>query len=72
MKRIFSKISDRRFVAFVHFVPENISLGVTIDYLSPNLEIHLPFCFIKLGWQGIVNKNEGGVLDRHEFGIKYN
>lgn len=36
-----------------------ISLGFHIDLENPNLEIHLPFGFIKIGWEKtneIVNK----------------
>lgn len=47
------QIKNRRFVAYIHIIPPNISLGVTIDPMSPNIEIHLPFCFIKIGWAGI-------------------
>ena len=47
-----SNIRDKQFVYFLHQTSE-ISLGISIDFKSPNLEIHLPFCFIKIGWQGI-------------------
>lgn len=26
-----------------------ISLGLTVDVIRPNMEIHLPFCFIRIG-----------------------
>ena len=29
---------------------EQISLGAHIDLASPNIEIHLPFSFIRIGW----------------------
>lgn len=67
--KLLPKISDRRFVAFIHFTPENISLGVTIDYLSPNIEIHLPFCFLKLGWTGVIEKESDSFLGRRTFGV---
>ena len=47
------KIIKRQFIYYIHSTPANINLGITIDYLSPNIEIHLPFCFIRFGWQGI-------------------
>lgn len=28
-----------------------MSLGIHVDLLSPNVEIHLPFGFIKFGWE---------------------
>lgn len=42
----------RRFVCYIFFPIgwSNISLGVTIDFKAPNIEIHLPFCFLKLGY----------------------
>jgi hypothetical protein len=41
----------RRFIFFFWFVSWHaISLGISIDLFGPNLEVHLPFGFIKLGW----------------------
>ena len=31
----------------------NISLGITINVWLPNLEIHLPFFFFRIGREGI-------------------
>jgi len=28
-----------------------LSLGFHIDLVSPNIEIHLPYCFIRIGWE---------------------
>ena len=51
MKFISSK-KERKFICFIHFIGlDNISLGLSINWHCPNLEIHLPFCFIKIGWQ---------------------
>lgn len=42
----------RKFVAFWWFVGwELISFGVSIDTKSPNIEIHLPFGFIRFGFE---------------------
>ena len=42
----------RKFVAHWWFVGwEQISFGITIDFFSPNIELHLPFGFFRLGWQ---------------------
>ena len=39
-----------RWVAFVHFVGwDNINLGLSINWRNPNLELHLPFVFVKVG-----------------------
>lgn len=40
-----------KFVCYFHFVDWwQLSFGITIDFKSPNFEIHLPFGFIKVGW----------------------
>ena len=47
-------IEDRKFVCFFHFVGwSEISLGMSISLRQPNIELHLPFGFIRIGWQGI-------------------
>jgi len=48
------RIVDRKFVCYFHFVSWwDISFGVSIDLVSPHLDIHLPFGFIRVGWSGI-------------------
>lgn len=40
-----------KFVCYVHFIAwTQISFGITFDFKNFNFEIHLPFCFIKIGW----------------------
>lgn len=52
--RLTNFISQRKFVASFTFLGlENISLGISINVKHPNIELHLPFCFMRLGWQGI-------------------
>lgn len=52
--RWFSKMYHRRFVCYVHVLGvEHISFGIHIHLTSPNIELHLPFCFIRIGWQGV-------------------
>ena len=42
----------RGFVMYFHFLGWwALSLGLHIDIESPNIEIHLPFGFIRVGWQ---------------------
>jgi len=42
----------RKYVCYWHFVNWYcFSLGIAVDIKSPNLEIHLPFGFIRIGWQ---------------------
>ncbi len=44
----------RHFCCFFGFIGwDNISLGLNIDLLKPNIEIHIPFGFIKIGWTRI-------------------
>ena len=47
-------IENRKFVCLFYWQSlTEISLGVSLDLRSPNIEIHLPFSFIKIGWEGI-------------------
>ena len=49
----------RQFIAFWWFVNwENISLGLSICWAGPHVEFHLPFGFIKIGWDRIDVNNE--------------
>lgn len=42
----------RRFVAYFHFVGwDCFSLGFHVCFGSPNIEIHLPIGFIRIGWK---------------------
>ena len=44
-------MKHRRFVAyFFRSSFYYINLGIGIDLSSPNIEIHLPFGFIRIGW----------------------
>jgi len=47
-------ITDRRFEAIFFFVHwTDVSLGVNIDLRSPNICIHVPFGFLRVGWSGV-------------------
>lgn len=40
-----------KFVMFYYFVAWHcISFGISFDFKSPNIEIYLPFGFIRIGW----------------------
>ena len=42
----------RKFVIYFHFIGWwAISAGLHVDIKSPNLEIHLPFGFLRIGWK---------------------
>lgn len=42
----------RQFVAYFHLVGwDCFSLGMHISVLCPNLELHVPFGFFRIGWQ---------------------
>src|SRR6266851_1097179 len=42
----------RRFVCFWYFNGwDHISLGLHVDWTIPNIEIHMPFGFFRVGWQ---------------------
>lgn len=36
------------------------SLGITIDWVAPNLEVHLPFGFLAIGWEYVQNCVDDG------------
>lgn len=44
----------RLFGMQVHFIRWTVfSLGVSVDVATPNIEIHLPFGFVLIGWRWI-------------------
>lgn len=46
--------AERQFVCHFHFVGWScFSLGIHVDTASPNIEIHVPFGFARVGWQGV-------------------
>lgn len=48
----------KEFICYFHFISwTHLSLGFHIDLGSPNIEIHLPFGFIRLGWQMRIKNN---------------
>jgi hypothetical protein len=50
----------KRFVCYFHFVGwENISFGAHVNVIQPNMEIHLPFGFIRIGWDGVPGRRFG-------------
>lgn len=45
-------LKNREFVCRLFFVDwHQISLGVSIDLLMPNIELHIPFGFFKFGFE---------------------
>lgn len=43
-------MTTRKFIAIIHFNGfDNIQLGVHVNIALPNIEIHLPFCFVRIG-----------------------
>ena len=40
----------RYFVAYFFYNGLNINLGISLSLTQPNLEIHVPFGFFKIGW----------------------
>ena len=47
---------ETQFKILFHFVSWfDISLGVSINIIKPNIEIHLPFGFFKIGWHDVFN-----------------
>lgn len=45
-------ILKRRACCYFHFVKWScFSLGFHVDVAVPNIELHLPFGFIRIGWE---------------------
>ena len=50
-KSVLKPFNDKSFIFyFWHTSWYHISLGFHIDLSMPNVEIHLPFCFFRIGW----------------------
>ena len=47
------RVVNREFI-FLFYVTSfyHLSLGFHLDLASPNIEVHLPFSFIRFGWSG--------------------
>ncbi len=53
-ERYLFGIRERFFVCFFHFVGWScLSIGVHVDTASPNVEVHVPFGFFRIGWMGV-------------------
>jgi hypothetical protein len=49
-------LGKRRFVAYFLWQGfRSINLGVSLCLEKPNLEIHIPFGFFRIGWDAVVN-----------------
>jgi len=47
------KLTRGKFACYFWFTGwSNISLGISVNVWLPNLEIHLPFCFFRIGREG--------------------
>ena len=47
----FHPMKRKRFTIYFHFVGwASIQLGIHFDFYMLNMELHLPFCFIRLGY----------------------
>ena len=65
------ELKDKKFVCIWFFVNwRQISLGINIDLGKPNIEIHLPFGFIKIGIDGIENYTKEQLEKKRTYGIE--
>ncbi len=61
-------ITDRKFVCYFHFYSfSTFSLGVSLDVKQPNIEIHVPFGFFRIGLAGVVHNLPA--FKKHTYGI---
>lgn len=66
-----SKRIEQRWVAYFFFVNWTcISFGFHVDVGSPNIEIHLPFGFIRIGRQIKTEYTWEELQDKHPFGYE--
>jgi hypothetical protein len=53
--RCKGKTVNRRFQVLLKVTSfAHISLGFHVDFSSPNIEIHFPFGFVRIGWTGVL------------------
>ncbi len=43
-------MGERKFVAYFYCNGWDLSLGISLCLAAPNLEIHVPFGFFRIGW----------------------
>lgn len=61
----------KKFVCLWHFVGwELISIGISIDLNSPNIEIHLPFGFIRIGMEKRYRKFKPTFMESYLFSLE--
>ena len=60
----------KKFICYFHFVGFNcLSLGIHFDIIIPNMEIHLPFGFIRIGWHDYIDKDLYERFKNERFGF---
>jgi hypothetical protein len=48
----------KKFICYFYFVGWwSIAFGLSLDIKSPNLEIHMPFGFLRFGWRSVDCRN---------------
>jgi len=50
--------NQKHFVCCFYCVGIDLSLGISICFWEPNIEIHLPFGFFRIGWVSSINGDE--------------
>lgn len=66
------RLYNRQFVCFFHFTNwGHISFGLHLHLPSPNLEIHIPFGFFRIGFQGTYRRELIRRWENGTFGKDY-
>ena len=65
----------KRFVAYYYCNGADLSLGVSVCFSMPNIEIHLPFGFVRIGWEhsglpGDIGDRLGNRVLYRSFGLR--
>jgi len=61
----------RYFTAYFYYNGLNINLGISLCLNQPNIEIHIPFGFFKIGWVRGFMKAYKTEHDKKGFGYRY-
>ena len=59
--------NEKRFVAYYYCNGCSLSLGLSIHFQKPNIEIHLPFGFVRIGWTSGLMSQPIGELRGYRF-----
>jgi hypothetical protein len=67
----FEERSGKTFKAFYHVTGwYPINFGINVDFQKPNMEIHIPFGFIRIGWDNMPRRFKDDDFEDNKFMYK--